>query len=402
MGPERRTNPARHHSLISLLEHVRFLADEISPRGTGTAGEAAAADYVAGYLSNLGLPVERHEFRAVASQNAFPLAVDLVALLAVVLYPLDGAILRWIAAALALVAPLLLWWAITHSDSPLRPLLPQVTSQNILGRIQPTGEIHRRAVILAHLDTNRCRLAWQSAAVRYLEPLTWLTLAVLVALGLLYLSGALLGGPAWIWWISLFPAGYLLGTIITLWRDERTPFSPGAHDNASGVAVALEVAARLSVHPLRHTEVWLAFTGAEETDHRGLKTLLHRYAASLRDAAFFDLEGVGSGDIVYLTRQGLCWPYWPDPELLALAGRVAARRLDLGVGPAQMNTEDEVRTLRNSGYRALCIAGRDPATGVLPRWHRSDDTADTVSVETMTRAADFLMELLCELDRGKR
>ncbi|MGB9723699.1 MAG: M28 family metallopeptidase [Chloroflexia bacterium] len=375
---------------------MRFLAGEVGPRGTGTAGEAAAADYVAGRLAGLGLPVERQEFRAVASQNAFPLAVDLVALLAVVLYPLDGAVLRWIAAALALAAPLLLWWAITHSDSPLRPLLPHVTSRNVLARIGPAGEGHRRVVLLAHLDTNRCRLAWQSAAVRYLEPLTWLTLAVLAVLGLLYLAGASLGGPAWTWWVSLLPAGYLLGTVVTLWRDDRSPFSPGAHDNASGVAVALEVAARLSALPPSHTEVWLAFTGAEETDHRGVKTLLRRY--DLRQALFLDLEGVGGGDIVYLTRQGLCWPYRPDPELLALVERVVARKPDLGVRPARMTVEDEVRTLRNRGYRAICIAGRDPMTGTLPRWHRADDTADAVSEEAMRRAVEFLMQLVGRMD----
>jgi hypothetical protein len=352
---------------------------------------------VARQLAGLGLPVERQEFRAVASQNAFPLAVDLVALLAVVLYPLDGAALRWAAAMLALSAPFLLGWAITHSDSPLRPLLPQVTSRNVLARVEPAGEARRQAVVLAHLDTNRCRLAWQSAAVRLLEPLTWLTLAVLSALGLLYLVGALLGGPAWAWWVSLLPAGYLLGTVVTLWRDERTPFSPGAHDNASGVAVALEVGARLAGHPLRHTRVWLAFTGAEETDHRGLKTLLRRH--DLRRAVFLDLEGVGGGDLVYLTRQGLCWPYRPDSRLLDLAGRVAARRPDLGVGPAQMTVEDEVRTLRNRGYRALGLAGRSPETGTLPRWHRADDTADTVSPQALERAVDFVLAWLEELDR---
>lgn len=398
MEPERGTDPARHRSLTSPLEHVRVLAGEIGPRGTGTAGEAAAADYVASRLAELGLPVERYEFQAVVSQNAFPLAVDLVALLAVVLYPLDGAALRWIAAVLALIAPLLLWGAITHSDSPLRPFLPRVTSRNVVARLKPTDTPYRRVVILAHLDTNRCRLAWQSATVRLLEPLTWLTLAVLTLMGVLYLFGAILDGPWWVWWASLLPAGYVLGTVVTLWRDERTPFSPGAHDNASGMAVALEVASRLAACPLRHTEVWPAFTGAEETDHRGLKTLLRRH--DLRQALFLDLEGVGSGDIVYLTRHGLCWSYRPDPELLALAERVAARRPDLGIGPAQMTVEDEVRTLRNRGYRALCIAGRDPMTGVLPHWHRPDDTADTVSPQALERAADFLMALLQELDRG--
>jgi hypothetical protein len=391
MGHKRGTDPTRD---VLLVEPVRVLAGEIGPRGTGTPGEAAAADYVARHLARLGLAVERQRFRAVADQNAFPLAVNLVALLAVVLYSLGGPLARWAAAALALATPVLFWETVTHSESPLRPLLPHVHSQNVIGRILPTVGTRQRVVLLAHLDTNRCRLAWQSATVRYLEPLTWLTFAVLVLLGGLHLAGALLGGPLWVWWLSLLPAGYILGTVVTLWRDWRTPFSPGAHDNASGVAVALAVGQRLASQPLRYTEVWLAFTGAEETDHRGLKVLLQEHGATIRNAAFLDLEGVGGGELVYLVREGLCWPYRPDPGLLALAERIAVRRPDLGVRPAWMTVEDEVRTLRNRGYRALCIAGRDPQTGTLPRWHRPDDTADTVSPEALERAATFVWEMV--------
>jgi hypothetical protein len=380
------------------LDDVRTLAGIIGPRGTGTLAEAAAADYVAKHLADLGLPVERRTFRAVASQNAFPLSIALVALLAVIVYPLGGALTRWTAAALALLTPFLLWQAIFHSDSLLGPLLPHVTSRNVVTRLEPQDEPRRRAVVLAHMDTNRCRLIWQSSTVRHLEPLTWLTLAILILLGMLYLTGALLGGPAWIWWLSLLPAGYQLGSLVTLWRDERKPFSPGAHDNAASVAVALGLAERLAVQPLQNTQVWLAFTGAEETDHAGLKTLLREHDPALRDASFIDMEGVGSGEIVYLTRQGLCLHYRPSPDLLALAEKIAACQPDLNVHAAQMTVEDEVRALRGGGYRAICIAGRDPQTGTLPHWHRADDTADTVSAQTLEQAENFVMALLQALD----
>lgn len=82
---------------MPMLSHVRALAEEIGPRGTGTPGEAAAADYVAERISALGLPVEWQTFRAVVSQNAFPMGINLVALLAVVLYPLGGPLTRWVA-----------------------------------------------------------------------------------------------------------------------------------------------------------------------------------------------------------------------------------------------------------------------------------------------------------------
>ena len=76
---------------MPMLSHVRALAEEIGPRGTGTPGEAAAADYVAERISALGLPVE--------------------------------------------------WQTIRTSDSPLRPLLPQVTSLNVVMRVEPQGEL---------------------------------------------------------------------------------------------------------------------------------------------------------------------------------------------------------------------------------------------------------------------
>src|SRR3990170_1952188 len=216
--------------MSSLLEDVRVLAGEIGARGTGTDGEAAAADYVARRLSDLGLPAEQHAFRAVGSQNSFPLAIDLLVLFAVALYPLGGAATRWVAAMLALSAAPLLWQTI----------------RNVETRVSPKRETRKRAVILAHIDTNRCRLIWQSTRVASIEPMTWLTLGVLALPGLLYLVGALLGGPAWLWGLSLLPAAYVVGMVVTLWRDDRTPFSPGAHDNAASVAVALEVATRLA------------------------------------------------------------------------------------------------------------------------------------------------------------
>lgn len=391
-----------------MLAHARALAGDIGPRGTGTAGEEAAAAYVAERLSALGLPVERQSFRAVASQNAFPLAISLIALLAVALYPMGGAVGRWVAAILALGTAPLLWHTIRKSTNPLRPFLPKVTSRNVLARIEPQGELRRRVVILAHLDTNRCRLAWQSLGARALEPLTWMTLAMLASLGVLYLIGASRAGPQrvplvtdWLWLVSLIPAAHVVGMVITLLKDDRTPYSPGAHDNAASVAVALEIGARLAARPLGRTQVWLVFTGAEETDHAGLYALLRRYGAELRQAAFIGLEGLGSGELVYLSRQGLCAHYRPDAALYAAAESVAARRPELGAREAQTTGEDEVGTLRRAGYRAICIAGYDPATGTLPHWHRPDDTVDKLSVEFMQRAAAFVTALLEQLDKDR-
>jgi hypothetical protein len=384
--------------MSKLLDDVQHLAGTIGPRGTGTPAEAEAADYVSRRLADLGLVPEKYAFRSVPTQNAFPIAISLMALLATVLYPLGGAATRWLAALIALGAGWSLWQTIRNDFNPISGLIPKVPSQNIEARLGPKNETRKKVVLLAHLDTNRCRLLWQSLSVRSLTPMTYLTLAIPFFMSAFYLAGAITGSIFW-WWASLPFAAYQLGTIITLIRDDRTPYSPGAHDNAASVAVALEVAKRLSSAPLQNTEVWFVFDGAEETDHAGTLDLLRRHSKDLREASFLGLEGLGSGEIVYLTRQGVIAYYHPTPDLQKVAESVAAKHPEFKFGPAEMLAEDDVRTLRGRGCHAIGIAGRDPQTGILPHWHRPDDTPEFVSEETMSRAADILCAMLKEMDR---
>ena len=386
--------------MSKLLDDVQYLAGTVGPRGTGTPAEAAAADYVAKRLVDLGLAPEKHVFRSVPSQNAFPIAISLIAVLGAMIYPLGGFVTHGLAAVLSLAAAWLLWQTIRNAPfNPLLALLPKVTSQNIEARLQPKNKPSRKVVLLAHLDTNRCRLVWQSLTVRNLEPMTWLTLSIPVCMGGLYLAGTLSLGSTWIWWASLPLVAYELGAIITLLRDDRTPYSPGAHDNAASVAVAMELAARLSTAALQNTEVWFLFDGAEETDHAGVIDFLRRHGDALQEASFIGMEGLGSGELVYLTREGICAPYHPTPELLAVAESVAGKHPEYEFHPAQMLAEDDVRTLRVRGYHAIGIAGRDLQTGILPHWHRPDDTPETVSEETMQQAVKILLAILMEIDR---
>jgi len=380
----------------ALLTHVEALAREIGPRGTGTKGEEQAAHYVREQLQKLGLAANEQRFLAVGDMNWFPISAALLALCGTMIYPWAGWT-RWLGALLAGLAAVLLWWAIVRADSPIRFLLPRVPSRNIVARIAPKREARRRAVVLSHLDSNRCRLAWCAGKARTIKYGSIATLAVYSANGLLYFLGAATG---WHWpYLASFPgAFYVLATLIVLIVDTRRPYSPGANDNAASVAVNLGLAERLTKDPLEKTEVFLAFTGAEEVDHRGLKVLLKEHT-ELREALFIDLEGVGGGELCYLAQEGLIKHYRPDPELVALVEEMAKRRPDLKVKPGVLLVVDEVQTLRRLGYRAICLAGRDSQTDSLPRWHTCEDTVEHVSAAALGRAAEFAWEMLQEIDR---
>ncbi len=380
----------------SLLAHVKALAQEIGPRGTGTVGEEEAAHYVRDRLQHLGLSVEERSFRAVAEMNWFPITAALMSLCGIALYSLSGWI-RFPAALLASLAAPLLWWAITRADSPFWFLLPRVTSRNVVARIASTGKITQRVVIISHLDSNRCRLVWRAGKAGMIKAGSIATLIVYSAIGLLLLLGAA-SGWSWPYLASLPGAIYALATLIVLFAEMSRPYSPGANDNAASVAVNLGLATQRAREPLETTEVWFAFTGAEEVDHRGLKVLIKEHP-ELREAFFIDLEGVGGGDLCYLVQEGILSHYRPDPELLRFAEEAAKRRSNLNVKPGVMPVVDEVQTLRRLGYRAICLAGKDSQTDSLPYWHTCEDTVEHVSSSALERTAEFVWEMLHGIDR---
>jgi hypothetical protein len=372
------------------------LAQEIGPRGTGTIGEEEAAHYVRDQLQHQGLSIEERSFRAVAEMNWFPITAALMSLCGIALYPLS----EWTyfpAALLASLAAPFLWWAITRADSPFWFLLPRVTSRNVVARIASTGKTAQIVVVISHLDSNRCRLVWRAGKAGMIKAGSIATLIVYSAIGLLLLLGAT-SGWSWPYLVSLPGAIYALATLIVLFAEMRCPYSPGANDNAASVAVNLGLATQIARESLETTEVWFAFTGAEEVDHRGLKILLKEHP-ELREAFFIDLEGVGGGDLCYLVQEGILRYYNPDPELLRFAEETAKRRADLNVKPGVMPVVDEVQTLRRLGYRAICLAGRDSQTDSLPYWHTCEDTVEHVSTAALGRTAEFVWEMLHGIDR---
>ncbi|PVE29958.1 hypothetical protein DC030_15445, partial [Enterococcus faecalis] len=71
------------------------------------------------------------------------------------------------------------------------------------------------------------------------------------------------------------------------------------------VAALLGLAAQLKQNPLAHTEVWFAFTSAEEVGCLGMHHLLDEYGHVLNNAYFIDFEMVGRQEIAYVKPKAL-------------------------------------------------------------------------------------------------
>jgi hypothetical protein len=386
------------------IDHVRYLAETIGPRGSTTPQEAEAARYAAQVLQDVGLePVSESFTSARSSWHPYALGAGLF-LVGELLFWIGG---RWgatAALALALLALVSLLLQLAHRPNPLRWLLPKGPSQNVWARIEPQGEAREQAVLLGHLDTHRTPLF--NSTDRWLKVyalLIPLGLVSVVVLTILFAIG--LAAGAWLWRFLSLPFGLItLGLFLLTLQADFTPYTPGANDNATAAGVVLSVAGRLKEEPLAHTAVWAVLSGCEEVGGYGADAFARAHMAELGRAVWIALETVGGtgASPAYLTHETLLLTTRSDPALLALADRVASRNPELDAHRwTFFGAYSEGAIGAQHGHRVLTLLGhrRD---GALPEWHRTTDVMENVESEALERTETFLWELLQEIDRQAR
>lgn len=382
-----------------LMEHMQVLCKQIGARPTGTRAEQRAAEYVRQQLWALDVKdVREQPFETPRSLGYGVIPFLLAAALAVPLGRLGR--LGKLLGGMTLLSAIYNLRELMMAKQPLsQPFMATAESQNVIAVIPPRGETRQQLFILAHLDSNKQRFMMP-------QPFPPLTRTINT-------FGLLLGGLAGVslLWDALTgkreqsnlqtaASMVTLGMLANAAIDEVQPYVEGANDNASAVAVALELAASLKVEPLEHTEVTLLFTGSEETACVGIEKYLEQYAPPQENSYWIDLEMVGTGNLCYVTRHGLSKfsEYRPAPRITAMAAKVARQRPELRVKGKPMTIVEEVAPLIRRGYEAICIAGYDEL-GMLPNWHRVSDTLDKIEPETMTRAHGYALALAQEIDR---
>lgn len=397
----------RDEVIGGIWDHVRYLSVILGGRGSCTPVEERAARYAADRMREAGVAgVELEPFQGSPSTyRPYALALGLGALGTLLMWIgdlLGPDIEFWMLILAAILNGLGAWGMIAESDlatSWMRRLLPRAQSYNAVGIIPAAVQARQRVVLSAHLDSHRTPFFFASQRnlliFRALVLFAWFGMALET---ILYLLAALFAWD-WVFW---FGAVALLQVMVLdmCLRADSTPFSPGANDNASGVAVALELAQRLVEEPLSQTEVWLAFTGCEETASYGMAAFLDAHAAGLGDDDFFIvLDGVGQGCLTYLDRDGLVLKRKTHPRALEMARRTrdALPHLPVNEGAGVAYTDGLLATKR--GQQALTLGTR-PAADQTAHWHRMSDTIDNLDEESVLRVYEFTWQLLQQLDRA--
>jgi hypothetical protein len=385
------------------LDHICHLSERIGARGSCTPAERQAAEYAAKQMRAAGAHKVRLEpyWGAPSTYRPYILAF-VAALLGTLLVWLVRE--RWMMAVAALLSALGAWGMFAESDlsgSWMRRLLPRAASRNAVGVLSPAGEVKRRAVLCAHLDTHRTPIFYSSKAWYMVFALLVGGSFVSMAVAALAFALGALFNWSWVLWIGVIAAVLELFALALCLEADFTPFTVGANDDASGVGVALAVARRLAAEPLPHTEVWLAFTGCEEVGAYGAAAFLDAHAVDLgSDAVHIILDQVGFGQVRYLTADGLIIKRKTHPRALQLARRAAYELPDLKlrrqVGLAY--TDALVATKR--GLIALTLDTLPSVAGnETLHWHRVSDTLAHVDPGALADTHVVVWQLLQQIDR---
>ncbi|MBN2148203.1 MAG: M28 family peptidase [Anaerolineales bacterium] len=391
------------------LDHATQITLASAGRGSATPQEAQAAAYVEKQLASLGLQkVQKQEFQGLRSIWLF---LSLVFGLALVghaafwlLRPAFGDLPALLIYVVAFgLSGYMLWRKFTFRDFPLRQALPHGPSQNVIATIPPAAEVQQRVVLVSHLDSHRAVFWFSSEFLLRIFALSApLSLYGITLAPVLYLLAGLTNWPFFAWTGAVLGLFHFLGWFTGITAD-LGPYSPGANDNAAAVGVNLALAERLKAQPLQHTEVWLAFTGCEETGCDGLLAFLDAYKTSLPpgNTLVVDFELAGIGDqVAYLRQEGVIRRRCIDPALECLVQQAG---VDFNLRPVSALTScafTESGAAWEHGYKAVCILSQrsSPPPGrfeaAMPEWHRLTDTPDKLESSALERIQGLAWKIL--------
>lgn len=380
-----------------LMQYVRRLADDIGPRPAGTPREQWAHDAVRAALRELSITdVETLPFDAPRTWG-YSIMIPTALALAGNLVP--GRLGRLLGGLLSLHAAYSVHTSAHSQRTFLAELAPKGPSATQIVRIPAAGEPRHKLVFIGHVDANKHRLTFGPSMKVFLKETMTAGIVGLALNGAIQLLRAVGPKQAFKFDYRLTLAG-MAGGLALLFADEQGAWIDGANDNATAVACLLGLAGYLKVNPLQHTDVWLAFTGAEEVGGLGTHALLDTYGDVLQDAYFFDFEMVGAGKLAYVSRHSSLsgfGSYTPDPDSAALAAETAQRFPEFGVKPTPLTIVEEVGALRGRGYRGLCLVGVGE-DGFLVNWHQVSDVSANIVPATLEQAARFGLAFARTLD----
>lgn len=382
-------------SPAAAVAHVRVLSQDIGSRPAGTANDTKGADYIAGELQKLGYRVERQPFPFMFFAEAEPPSLTVTAPAPVTLSPVtmlysgatprDGVTAELVAAGLGrpedlrdrpvegrvvLVERGQLFFRDKVRHAAAAGAAAVVIYNDRPGAPQP-GTLQERAALPAVMIS-------QAEGRRLLELLAAGPVRVRLSVRTIVeqrMSHNIIGSKRG----SQQPDE----VVVVGGHRDSVAVSPGANDNASGVAAVLEAARLLAGVPTARTVHFVGF-GAEELGLIGSAHYVRQRSGTV--VGMVNLDMVGNGRDLMLLHSGR------DDAVVSVAERVA-RQLGIPVRRSRLgNAGSDHVNFERAGIPAVFVfSGED---GV---YHTPGDVAGRVDADLIAQAAALAAGVAAEL-----
>lgn len=168
--------------------------------------------------------------------------------------------------------------------------------------------------------------------------------------------------------------------------------SSGADDNASGVAVAISIATKISKLDDRKIHLLVVFFDQEEDGSVGSRAFIRkakREGMAIRsmhniDMIGWDDDGDRNFEIDVTTDE------------MENIYRSAARKREVDVTRVTYNSADHL-SFRNAGIEAVCVSEEYTSGDSTPHYHKASDTADTLDFDYMASTTLIMIDVISEL-----
>ena len=313
--------------------------------------------------------------------------------------------------AIVLIAALSLYLDLNGRLYLLRSLFFRRASQNVVSE-GSNPDAPARLLLVAHLDVgrggalfdprNRKRLRLMTRTLGVAPPrLVFWSLAALLPL----LGARMAGVESDLISILQLPSTLVLLVAVFLLVDiQLSDPSPGANDNASGVALTLDLAARLDREPPRNLDVWVVLTGAQECGAEGMRAFVRSHRKELDPASTFvlALDSVGRGDVRFVTAEGPAVSFLMDRRLIQLSGAIAEADRDgpnrYRAAPLRRASSSDALPAASRRLRSIALTCLEPGVDWPADHHTAADTPNRVDWSSVERAGEFAGELIGALD----
>lgn len=378
---------------------VGHFIDTFGPRRAGSEAETKAQHYLAEQLRSFCHEVTVEPFDAALrakfhSLRWFTLAFALALVLPY--WSLKAALLVALSNALLYVFHFVLFHAV------LDPLFPSMRSHNVVGNVEPKGQVKSTLIFAGHMDSTPEFIWWYwfkgfGARMMVIAGFSWLLLPLYYALALVF------GWPVWQsvpWWVFVGLSPFSLAFFFI--HGKRVV--PGAQDNLSGVAVAFEVARRIAQSGgLEHTRIRMLSFGAEECGLKGSGAYATRHKAKLvaENAQVINLDGILDIEHMYVIEREVMAMQSHSPALIETLLEAFERQgLPQKRGTIPIGGTD-ASSFSSRGIPATSIVGL-PMGQLHPTYHTRLDTLDCLDPVTMDRISSLLVDLARTWDKASQ